>query len=347
MSTSIVKKIMEPAFKSQLANALPKTLGLAPDRFLRVALTALRQTPKLGLCDEPSFFGSLMTSAQLGLEVNTPLGEAYLVPYKTKCQLIIGYRGMISIARRSGQIQSISAQVVHEGDEFDFELGLNEKLRHVPKAPDGAKLTHAYAIARLVGGGVQYEVMTRAQIDAIRKRSPSCNIGPWVTDYDEMARKTACRRLFKYLPVSLELSKAIAVEDGGELEYDADVLSIDGLAVEADTAVKEQKPSRDDEYQPPLSKDHSEAMLHQIRVEKLNVSVEDIEAIANCNITGPDAHQILANARAAKQPPTIDAKDTPKDTPKADKGKNNSQPAAAASKATASSAQSSPGALFD
>src|SRR5690554_3088052 len=134
--------------KPEIARALPKHMD--PDRLARIATTVLRQTPQLGQCTPESFLGALMTCAQLGLEPG-PLGHAYLVPFKNnktgmfEVTFIPGYRGLVELARRSGQVQSVQAHVVREGDRFDYEFGLNPKLEHKPAGSDG-EVTHAYAV---------------------------------------------------------------------------------------------------------------------------------------------------------------------------------------------------------
>ena len=196
---------------ASISAAMPKHMSI--DRLSRIALSELRTTPALLNCEPTSLMNSITKAAHLGLEVGGALGHAYLVPFQTEATLIIGYRGLISLARRSGEILSISAQCARENDVFEFEYGLHERLRHIPAIGSRGDITHAYAIARLKDGGLQYDVMTKADIDAIRKRSRAGGSGPWVTDYEEMARKTVVRRLFKYLPVSIELAEAVANDE--------------------------------------------------------------------------------------------------------------------------------------
>jgi len=202
----------------EIAKALPK--HVKPDRMARIALTALNSTPKLADCTPASFLGSIVQAAQLGLEVNTPLGQAYLIPYKTTCQLIIGYQGMLDLARRSGLVRAIYAFAVREGDEFSWTLGLNPSVTHVPSTDPGREsqqLTHVYAVAKLEGGEPLFTVLTRAEVEKYRKRSMAGNSGPWVTDYEAMALKTAIRRLFRWLPKSAEMAHAVAVDEAPEL----------------------------------------------------------------------------------------------------------------------------------
>jgi len=221
MSGEIVKKQKGPmatiqgllvSQRAQIEMALPK--HMSTDRLIRVSMTALRRTPKLLECSTTSLLGAIISAAQLGLETDGALGHAYLVPYKKECQLVIGYRGMIDLARRSGQILSISARVVYENDKFEYSYGLDEKLDHIPAMDGRGSPIAAYAVARIVGGGYQIEVLSMEQLrkaqDASQAKYKGC---PWEAYWDEMARKTAVRRLFKYLPVSVEMQRAIGLDD--------------------------------------------------------------------------------------------------------------------------------------
>lgn len=219
-------------YKDQIAAALPK--HMSADRMARVATTAIRSTPKLLECTPESLFGAIIQCSQLGLEPSNGLGHAYLLPFdknekrgnqwvkvSTEVQLIIGYRGMLDLARRSGQIETIEAHAVYAGDTFECELGLNSKLVHVPawdnpKRGDPATLSFVYAVAKLKDGGTQFQVMSKAGIDAIRERSKAKNSGPWVTDYEQMALKTVVRRLFKWLPVSVEIQNAVSLDEAAD-----------------------------------------------------------------------------------------------------------------------------------
>jgi recombination protein RecT len=203
---------------------------------LKVALTSVNKTPALLGCTKESLLQSVMMAAELGLEPGGMLGEGYLIPYGKICQFIPGYRGLISLARRSGQIISLEAHIVHERDKFTYELGLESKLVHIPNIDeeDLGPVKFVYAVAKLSGGGVQFEVMSKAQVDSIRRRSKSGSSGPWVSDYEEMARKTVVRRLFKYLPVSVELVKALEIQaaaESGEFEQAEITIEVESDAV--------------------------------------------------------------------------------------------------------------------
>lgn len=246
-----VKKFFESQ-KSVLLDVLPKHVDA--NRMLKIALGALRTTPKLMQCTTESLFGAIVQCSQLGLEPNTPLGHAYLIPFdkkkkgaggqwvvdKTEVQIVFGYKGLIDLARRSGQIVSISAHEVCEKDHFVYQYGLDEKLEHRPAMGDRGEIVAFYAVAKLVGGGHAFEVMSRAQVEAIRDESQGFKAAeqnakkynkpgdsPWHNHFAEMGRKTVLRRLTKYLPISIELATAVALDNraGNEAQDLGDVLT--------------------------------------------------------------------------------------------------------------------------
>lgn len=236
---TIMGLLSDDKVKKQMALALPS--HMTPDRLMRIAMTEVRKVPKLATCEITSFMGAIMQLAQLGLEPGAALGHAYLLPFdvnkkvgnqwvkdRTDCQLIIGYQGMIDLARRSGQIISLSARSVHANDDFRYEYGLEETLHHKPAEGERGDLTHVYAVAKLVGGGVQFEVMSKADIIKIKDTSKAKNNGPWVSHFDEMAKKSVIRRLFKYLPVSIEITRAVVLDeraDAGLAQDNAAILT--------------------------------------------------------------------------------------------------------------------------
>jgi recombination protein RecT len=217
--STLIKTLMSDSFKKQVAMALPK--HLTPDRFVRIALTELRLTPKLYECDPLSFLGAIVQCSQLGLEPGDNLGRAYLIPFKKECQLIIGYRGFLDLARRSGQILSTDAQCIYENDHFEFEKGSNSYLRLIPTMKDRGKMIGAYAMSKFINGGELFEVMNKNDIDKIRSTSKAAKseYSPWNNPifYPEMARKTLVRRLAKYLPTTPELQKAITLDEQADL----------------------------------------------------------------------------------------------------------------------------------
>jgi recombination protein RecT len=195
---------------------------LTPERMARLALSAVRTTKGLRECTLASFASSIMACATLGLEPNTPLGHAYLIPRKMKgvptCTLIVGYQGLIELMYRSGVVASVKAEPVFKDDQFQCEKGLNPVLRHVPgDSDDPRSLTHVYTIVRWKGGGEPlWDVMTRRQIDARRAIGGRREYSPWETHYIEMACKSGVRGIAKWVPSSTErpaLHQAIAYEE--------------------------------------------------------------------------------------------------------------------------------------
>jgi recombination protein RecT len=226
--------------KGELAKMLPKTLSI--DRLLKVAQIAATTTPALAKCDVPSLVGAIGQCAQMGLEPNTVLGHAYLVPFNTKrkmpdgserwvnsVQVIIGYKGLIDLARRSGQIVSIAAHEVCEEDHFELVYGLDEKLVHRPALTERGDVVGFYAVAKLKDGGHCFEFMSVHQVREIMKATQSGGkYGPWKDHFIEMGRKTVIRRLAKYLPLSIEFQTAVALDNQAEAGRDQRLDTIDG-----------------------------------------------------------------------------------------------------------------------
>jgi len=207
---ALIKKNME-MFKM----ALPKIITV--ERMVRIAMTAVTMNPKLATCSQSSFFGALLTAAQLGLEVNTPIGQAYLIPYNSKtglkCQFQIGYQGILELAYRSGKFKRIKAVVVHKGDDFRYTQGINPTLEHTPQ--DSGEPTHVYALYELLNGGYDFEVWTWERAMRHGKTySKSFDESPWETNPEEMGKKTVLKSVLKYAPKAVELADAITVDEG-------------------------------------------------------------------------------------------------------------------------------------
>jgi recombination protein RecT len=205
--------------KGEIARCLPK--HLTTERMTRIAMTELRKTPKLQECEPMSFIASIMQASQLGLEPGV-LGSCYLIPFYnnkkgiTECTFMPGYRGFLDLARRSGQVLSLVSRSVFANDEFHYEFGLKENIIHKPAMDERGELVAVYAVALLKDGGHQFEVMSKREVDKIREGSQSKNNGPWVTHYEEMAKKTVLRKLFKWLPCSVEMQKAVSLDEQQE-----------------------------------------------------------------------------------------------------------------------------------
>lgn len=223
--------------KPEIARALPKHMNA--ERLARIALTEIRRNPKLLECTPESLLGAVMLSAQLGLEPG-PLGHAYLVPYGREVTWILGYKGIIDLAHRSGRLESIEAREVYEMDTFEYAYGLEPRLHHVPSMdPIKGELLAFYGVARFKGGGYYFTVMSIPEIEARRKRSAAAgrNSGPWVTDYVAMGRKTVIRAMAPYLPLSVEIAQAIAQDESVHTEITpdmSDVVDVTGYQVKDD-----------------------------------------------------------------------------------------------------------------
>lgn len=229
------------AMAQQIKMALPE--NIKSERFQRVALTAFSGNAKLQKADPVSFIAAMMQSAQLGLEPNTPLGQAYLIPYGNQIQFQIGYKGLIDLAMRSGQYKSIYAHEVREKDEFSIAYGLDETIKHIPYLDgDRGKVTGYYAVYKLTNGGCGFFYMTRAEVDAHgRKFSKTFNNGPWKTDFDAMAKKTVLKQVLKYAPMSVELQRATSIDeavvkdDQAKIAIDENVVDVAWQHVDEET----------------------------------------------------------------------------------------------------------------
>lgn len=211
-----IRKLLE-RMAPEIKRALPKHMDV--DRLTRVALTTIRLNPKLLECNATSLIAAVMQAAQLGLEPGI-LGHCYIVPYGKEATFVIGYRGMIDLARRSGNIESIYAHVVYANDYFRLRYGLEEELVHIPwhlredqKFEDGGAIKGAYMVAKFKDGGHYFHYMPVAEIEKHRQRSKAANNGPWVTDYEEMAKKTVVRSAWKWLPISVEIARKVESSD--------------------------------------------------------------------------------------------------------------------------------------
>lgn len=220
-------KVMEP----QIKRALPEVITV--ERFTRMALSALNTTPKLRECTQMSFLAALMNAAQLGLEPNTPLGQAYLIPYNNKgtleCQFQIGYKGLIDLGYRNPNMQIISAQEVYENDEFIYELGLNPKLIHKPALKDRGEVKLFYGLFKLTNGGFGFEVMSKSDIDQYAKeysKSFESSYSPWTTNYNSMAKKTVIKQALKYAPLQADIRRILSTDESVKNDIGQDMTEI-------------------------------------------------------------------------------------------------------------------------
>jgi recombination protein RecT len=262
--------------QGEILAALPR--HITPAYFMRVVLTAVQRNPKLAQCTSISFLGAVLQCAQLGLVPDGFLGQAYLIPYENRkknlleAQFQIGYRGLVTLARRSGEISTIGADAVYERDAFKQIRGLSPSVDHVPFEGDGdpGALVYAYSFYRLKDGGYDLNVMNRRQVHAIRDRSQAYQTGikygkrdsPWFTDEAWMWKKTSLKQLLKLAPMSVEIQRAAGLDDAAEagLPQDLALLAdpaaeatalLDGDTVDLDTGEVIEMPQRASAQQPP------------------------------------------------------------------------------------------------
>lgn len=222
---------MIKALEPQIKRALPEVITV--ERFTRMALSALNTTPKLRECTQMSFLAALMNAAQLGLEPNTPMGQAYLVPYKNKntmeCQFQIGYKGLLDLAYRNPNMQTVTAQTVYENDEFIYELGLNPKLIHKPALQDRGEIKLFYGLYTLKSGGYGFEVMSKKDMDLYAKeysKSFDSAYSPWTTHYESMAKKTVIKQALKYAPLQTDVRRMLTTDETIKNDISVDMIEI-------------------------------------------------------------------------------------------------------------------------
>lgn len=266
--TSVTKKENKPktifdviqAGAKQFATALPKHIN--SDRFVRIAITTIRQNPKLAQCSQESLLGALMVSAQLGLEPGT-LGQCYLIPYGRECQFQIGYKGMIELLRRSGQLKDIYAYSVYENDDFEITYGLDRNLIHKPNLANKGNFLGCYCVAILKDDTRAFEYMTKEEIEAHAKKfSKTFGNGPWKTDFEAMAHKTVVKKMLKWLPLSVEFleniekdDKSFKVTDTKNTE-DIEIIESDGDIINAETGefIEEAGETKKENYDDTIAK---------------------------------------------------------------------------------------------
>lgn len=220
-------KAMMPA----ISQALPKSKGLDAERLCRITLTTLRQNPKLLECSIESLLGACLQSAALGLDPS--LGGCYFIPFKGQVSFQIGYKGLIDLVCRSGEIQTIVPQEVCEGDEFHYEYGRNETLKHIPaKHSDRGNVEYYYAYAVMKNGGFAFQVMHISEIEKIRDEHSISykydkNNSIWAKNFDSMAKKTVIKRLIKYLPLQAEAASSVNMDETVRKDITADIFRVE------------------------------------------------------------------------------------------------------------------------
>lgn len=214
--TDIMTALKGDDFQAAMAEVLPS--HLTSERMTRVALTTIRRTPAILQCTPQSFFNCMLELSAAGLE---PDGRhAHLIPYKDECTLVIDYKGLVAMALRSPDIVRVHADIICQNDVFVYDKGIVRSHQVDPFNPRGEMLG-AYALVEFTNGSEKAELMTIEEIDKIRDRSRAKSSGPWVTDYNEMAKKTVFRRCSKWLPLSAEIQAAMNGDDDVPVTIDA------------------------------------------------------------------------------------------------------------------------------
>ena len=223
----------------QVAKALPAIF--TPERFMRVTLTAFNKNPKLWDCTKQSIASVVLQCAQFGVE---PDGRhAHIIPYNGEATLQLDYKGLVALVRRSGDVVSIHADVVRKGDKFKVNLG-EITCHEVDYSSEAGEVYAVYATARLKDGSSQSVVLRKEEVEAIRKRSRSGASGPWATDWAEMAKKTAFRRLTKWLPLSYEAAEVVEADQRREFDITATTTEAQPATAQALTERLKAKPTK-------------------------------------------------------------------------------------------------------
>ena len=198
-----------------------------------MATTAVTQNAQLATCSPQSFIGAMLTAASLGLEPNTPLGQAYILPYQNKgaleAQFQLGYKGLIDLAYRSGEVEVIQSHIVYENDEFECNYGLEPTLKHTPATKDRGEPIKVYAMFKTKSGGFGFEVMS---MDDVRRHAEkyskaySSSFSPWKTSFEEMAKKTVLKRVLKYAPLKSDFVRAVVQDETIKSEISEDMYEV-------------------------------------------------------------------------------------------------------------------------
>lgn len=236
------KKTMQSyikAMEGEIAKALPSVI--TPERFTRMVLSAISTNPKLGACTPASFLGAMMSAAQLGLEPNTPLGQAYILPYQNKgvleAQFQLGYKGLIDLAYRSGEVEVVQAHIVYANDKFECEYGLEPKLTHIPADKDRGEAVKVYAMFKTKSGGYGFEVMSMEDVRIHAEKYSKAygtSFSPWKTNFEEMAKKTVLKKCLKYAPLKSDFVKGIVQDGAVKSGLSEDMYEVPNDVVEAE-----------------------------------------------------------------------------------------------------------------
>lgn len=237
------KKTMQTyikAMEGEIKKALPSVI--TPERFTRMVLSAISVNPKLANCTKASFLGAMMNAAQLGLEPNTPLGQAYILPYMNKgaleAQFQIGYKGLIDLAYRSGEVEVVQAHIVYEHDEFECAYGLEPKLTHKPADKNRGEPVKVYAVFKTKSGGYGFEVMSMEDVRnhaSKYSKAYGSSFSPWKSNFEEMAKKTVLKKVLKYAPLKSDFVKAVVQDETVKSDLSEDMTEVPNEVIFVDS----------------------------------------------------------------------------------------------------------------
>ena len=211
---------------NELKKCLPS--DMTPERMCRIALNNYRQNPKLASCTPESFIAALFTSAQLGLEPGVG-GQAYLIPYGNKVNFQIGYKGLVKLFYRSKNSLALDMQKVCKNDKFEYELGTDGFIKHTPALTNRGEVIAYYAVATLAGGAKTFKIMSKQEcIEHGKKHSKSFSdkSSPWQTEPDAMCMKTVLIQLLKVLPNSIEIQRALDMDNTTKSQVKEDMAEV-------------------------------------------------------------------------------------------------------------------------
>lgn len=309
---SIISMLSGENMRRQFETACPTHLKANAERYIRQFCTQLRLNPRLVECEQGSLIGAMMTGTALGLDPSPSLGEFYIVPYRNKskgfeAQFQLGYKGMVALAYRGG-VRRFQAHIIYEKDEYDYGLGLNPYINHKPYLKgDRGKAIAYYAVVQLPSGDVVFDIMSQADVDAhARRYSKSVDDGPWRTEFDEMAKKTVAKNLFKWIPKSTEVGLAIS-KDGGVTKINGEVRSLDDVIdaevrylepddekpteALANEILTQARPAAQEEKKPEAQKEQSPTAVTEI--EKLRRQLDNALGEAGLGLNDQERAEFL------------------------------------------------------
>lgn len=226
----------------EIKKALPSVI--TPERFTRIVLSALSANPQLAQTTPQSFLGAMMTAAQLGVEPNTPLGQAYLIPYRNKGVLECQFQPWIQGADRFGL--PFRRNLYHSGPSglfrrsFHILLRLGTHLKARSRCRNRGEPVYVYAVFKTKDGGYGFEVMSIDELRAFaQKYSKAYGNGPWQSNFDEMAKKTVLKRVLKYAPLKSDFQRSVVQDETIKNEISPDMYSIPASVIEVDSKTGE------------------------------------------------------------------------------------------------------------